>query len=111
MDLKLKSVIKTFLYLSLIFWVLSSGNQLATAVSKEGNLKTSVSTQTAPPEKNKKDSPQVHADKNETQTPKETALDKAGQRIGQRIDKFSDTASSKLGKWIDTEIFLGITWL
>jgi MscS family membrane protein len=111
MYLRLKSVLRTLLYFSIIFWVLSSGSPFAKPVAKGESPKESVSTQTAQTSKNKIDSPQVHAEKNETHTSKETAVDKAGQRIGQRIDKFSDAASSKLGKWIDTEVFLGITWL
>ena len=39
------------------------------------------------------------------------AVDKAGESIGKGIDKLSHTASSKIGKWIEVEIFAGITWL
>jgi MscS family membrane protein len=108
---KLKSVLRTLLYFSIILWVLSSGNPFAKPAAKGESPKESVSTQTAQTSKNKIDSPQVEAEKNETHAPKEKAVDKAGERIGQSIDKFSDAASSKLGKWIDTEVLLGITWL
>jgi len=49
----------------------------------------------------------------DTQAPviKVKAMDKAGERVGKGIDKFSHSASSKLGKWIEIEIFAGITWL
>ncbi|MGB2690765.1 MAG: mechanosensitive ion channel domain-containing protein, partial [Desulfobacterales bacterium] len=108
---KLKSLLRIFLYFSLIFWAMSSGNPFAKPAAKGENPKESVSTQTTQPAKNNNNSLQVSADKNEIHAIKEKGMDKAGQRIGQRIDKFSDAASSKLGKWIDTEIFLGITWL
>jgi MscS family membrane protein len=108
---KLTSFLRTFLYFSLIFWAMSSGNLFAKPAAKGESPKESVSTQTAQTSKNKITSPQIEAEKNDTPTPKEKAVDKAGQRIGESIDKFSDAASSKLGKWIDTEVFLGITWL
>ena len=38
-------------------------------------------------------------------------IDKAGESIGKGIDKLSHSASSKFGKWIEVEIFAGITWL
>jgi MscS family membrane protein len=111
MYFQLKSILRTFFYFSLIFWAMSSGYPLAKPVEKGESPKGSVSTQTAQTSKNKIDSPQAHAEKDETHTRKEKAVDKAGERIGQSIDKFSDAASSKLGKWIDTEVLLGITWL
>jgi MscS family membrane protein len=111
MYFKLKSLLKTFLCFSIIFWVMSSGNPLAEPVGKGESLKDSVSTQTAQPAKNNKDSLQVPADSNETHTFKEKAVDKAGERIGQHIDKFSQSASLKIGRWIEVEIFAGITWL
>ena len=108
---KLTSLFRALLYFSVIFWAISSGNLFAKPAAKGENPKESVSTQTAQTSENKINSPQIEAEKNDTPTPKEKAVDKAGQRIGERIDKFSDAASSKLGKWIDTEVFLGITWL
>jgi len=39
------------------------------------------------------------------------AVDKAGESIGKSIDKLSHSASLKIGKWIDADIFAGITWL
>ena len=38
-------------------------------------------------------------------------VDKAGESIGKGFDQLSDKASSKFGKWIDAEVFAGITWL
>lgn len=38
-------------------------------------------------------------------------VDKAGERIGKGIDKLSHSASSKIGKWVEIEVFSGITWL
>ena len=111
MYFRLKSVLRTFLYLSLIFWVMSSGYPFAKPLAKGESLKESVSTQTAQPAKNREDSLLVPADNKETHTLKEKAVDKAGERIGNGIDKFSRSASLKIGKWIEVEIFAGITWL
>jgi len=51
--------------------------------------------------------------KDKTQAPfiKVKAMDKAGESVGKGIDKLSHSASSKFGKWIEIEIFAGITWL
>jgi len=111
MYFQLKSVLRILLYFSIIFWVLSSGNPFAKPAAKGESPKESVSTQTAQTSENKIDSPQVEAEKNETHAPKEKAVDKAGERVGQQIDKFSRSASLKIGKWIEVEIFAGITWL
>ncbi|MCJ7539218.1 MAG: hypothetical protein MUO88_06075, partial [Desulfobacterales bacterium] len=108
---KLKSVLRTLLYFSIIFWALSSGNPFAKPAAKGESPKESVSTQTAQTSENKIDSPQVEAEKKDTHAPKEKAVDKAGERVGQQIDKFSRSASLKIGKWIEVEIFAGITWL
>jgi len=84
---------------------------LANPVTKERSPGESVPLQTVQPGKNKTDSPQVEAEKNDIHTLKEKAVDKAGERIGRQIDKFSRWASLKIGKWIEVEIFAGITWL
>jgi len=93
MYFRLTSLLRIFLYFSLIFWALSSGNPFAQPAAKGESPKESVLTQTA-----------------QTIT-KEKAVDKAGERVGQQIDKFSRSASLKIGKWIEAEIFAGITWL
>jgi MscS family membrane protein len=111
MCFRLNSLLRTFFYFSLIFWALSSGYPLAEPAAKGESLKESASTQTPLPAENKTDSPQVHAEKSETRTLKEKAVDKAGEKIGEGIDKFSRSASLKIGKWIEVEIFAGITWL
>jgi MscS family membrane protein len=111
MYFRLTSLLRTFFYFSLIFWALSSGYPLAKPAAKGESLKESASTQTAQTSKNKIDSPQVETEKSETYTPKEKAVDKAGERVGQQIDKFSQSASLKIGKWVEVEIFAGITWL
>ncbi|MBW2603747.1 MAG: mechanosensitive ion channel family protein [Deltaproteobacteria bacterium] len=97
MYFQLKSVLRTLLYFGIIFWVLSSGNPFAKPAAKGESPEKSVSTQTARTGKNRTDSPQVEAEKNETRAPKEKALDKAGERVGQQIDKFSRSASLKIG--------------
>ncbi|MFZ0485191.1 MAG: hypothetical protein WAL93_17515, partial [Desulfobacterales bacterium] len=95
---KLTSVLRALLFFSVIFWVLSFGNPLANPATKGGSLRKSVPPQTAQISENKTDFPQVEAEKNDTHTPKEKAVDKAGERIGQQIDKFSRSASLKIGK-------------
>lgn len=111
MCFRLKSLLRTFFYFSLIFWALSSGYPLAEPAAKGESPKESASTQTPLPAENQTDSPQVQAEKSETRTLKEKAVDKAGEKIGEGIDKFSRSASLKIGKWIEVEIFAGITWL
>jgi MscS family membrane protein len=34
----------------------------------------------------------------------------AGEKVGQKIDNFTRQASSRIGGWINTEVFAGITW-
>jgi MscS family membrane protein len=111
MYFRLTQVLRTFFYFSLIFWAMSSGYPLNKPVAKGEGLKTFVPPQTSQPAKDKKDTLSVPADKNETQTLKEKAVDKAGEKIGKGIDKFSRSASLKIGKWVEVEVFAGITWL
>jgi len=51
--------------------------------------------------------------KNNTQAPNTEvkAIDKAGKRIEKKIDRLSHSASLKIGKWVEIEVFSGITWL
>ena len=82
MYFRLTQVLRTFFYFSLIFWAMSSGYPLNKPVAKGEGLKTFVPPQTSQPAKDKKDTLSVPADKNETQTLKEKAVDKAGEKIG-----------------------------
>ena len=90
---------------------MASGVALAKSTAKEESLKESVSTQAPQPTKDQKDSLKTPADKINSDTLKEKAVDKAGEKIGKGIDKFSRSASLKIGKWVEIEIFAGITWL
>jgi len=38
-------------------------------------------------------------------------LDQVGEKVGNEIDEFSQKASSRIGAWINTKVFYGITWL
>jgi MscS family membrane protein len=38
-------------------------------------------------------------------------VDRVGEKVGHRIDDFSEKASSQLGAWINTKAFYGIPWL
>ena len=111
MYFRLKPVLRTFCYVCLIFWLMASGVALAKSTAKEESLKESVSTQAPQPTKDQKDSLKTPADKINSDTLKEKAVDKAGEKIGKGIDKFSRSASLKIGKWVEIEIFAGITWL
>jgi MscS family membrane protein len=44
--------------------------------------------------------------------PKESKkIDQVGEKVGHEIDDFSQKASSRIGAWINTKAFYGITWL
>ena len=38
-------------------------------------------------------------------------IDRAGEKIGQGIDKLTQKASPSIGSWINVTVFAGITWL
>ncbi len=38
-------------------------------------------------------------------------LDKAGETLGEDIERFSERASSHVGSWINAKVFAGISWL
>lgn len=38
-------------------------------------------------------------------------IDQAAQKIGANIDKMSEKASRRLGKWVDAKIIYGVSWL
>ena len=38
-------------------------------------------------------------------------IDEVGEKVGHEIDDFSQKASSRIGAWINTKVFYGITWL
>jgi len=38
-------------------------------------------------------------------------IDAAGEKVGQKIETFTDLAASKLGGWVKFKVFAGITWL
>ena len=40
----------------------------------------------------------------------EKRLDRAGEAIGKGIEKIGDSAATKLGRWVTTEVFYGIRW-
>ena len=81
-----KKILGVFLFLSIILWTFAPSHASTQAASTGEVSKQPTETQT----------------KNETQSPapKIKAVDKAGENIGKGIDKFSRSASSKIGKWI-----------
>lgn len=38
-------------------------------------------------------------------------IDAAGEKVGEKIESFTDLAASKLGGWVKFKVFAGITWL
>jgi len=38
-------------------------------------------------------------------------LDEVGEKVGDRIDRIGETATSYFGQWIDSPAFAGISWL
>ena len=38
-------------------------------------------------------------------------IDQVGEKVGHQIDDFTQKASSRIGAWINTKAFYGITWL
>jgi MscS family membrane protein len=97
MTYRTNSVLGAFLFFSILFWTVTPGYAPAQTPSKNDVPKQTIDTQT----------------QNDTQTPakKIKAVDKAGESFGKGIDKFSRSASLKIGKWIEVEVFAGITWL
>jgi len=95
--MKKKTIVGAFLFFNIILWTFAPGHAPTQTASKGEVPKKTIDTQT----------------KNDTQdlAPKIKAVDKAGESIGKGIDKFSHSASSKIGKWIEADIFAGITWL
>ena len=86
-----------FLVFCIILWIIAPCCVLAQTTPKEKVPQKALNTQT----------------KNNTQAPsiEVKAVDKAGERIEKGIDKLSHSASSKIGKWVEIEVFSGITWL
>jgi len=49
--------------------------------------------------------------KDEVASSKIKELDKAGERLGKGIERFSERASLHVGSWINAKVFAGISWL
>jgi len=108
----MKNFIKVFCFLCIWFWILSFGLLLAQTAPPEVKKNEAAPVLTSQPDQVPGETSDSQPDNN-TQTPglKIKAVDRAGESIGKGIDKFSNTASSKIGKWVDVEVFAGITWL
>jgi len=97
MQFRTNIVLGFYLSFCIIFWLIAPCNILAQTAPKSEVPEKTFNAQT----------------KGKTQTPNmdvET-VDKAGEMIGKDIDKLSHYASSKIGKWVEVEVFSGITWL
>jgi len=83
MKYRTNSIFNVFLFFTIIIWIIAPGQALAQTASKG-------------------EAPQKTIDRqiNNTQVPatKIKAVDKAGERIGKGIDKFSRSASLRIGK-------------
>jgi MscS family membrane protein len=97
MKYKTNTVLGAFLFFSIIFLAIAPGFAPAQTPLKSDVSKQTMDTQA----------------KDDTLTPakKIKAVDKAGESIGKGIDKLSRSVSSKIGKWVEVEVFAGITWL
>jgi MscS family membrane protein len=96
MKYRINSIFSVFLFFTIIIWIIAPGHAPAQTASKGEAPQKTIEYQT--------NNPQVPATKIK-------AVDKAGESIGKGIDKFSRSASLKIGKWIEVEVFAGITWL
>ena len=68
-----------------------------------------VETATSTENKSNTQSP---SDRPAKEIPKQpTKVDLAGKKVGQQIDNLTQQASSRLGDWINAEVFAGITWI
>ena len=38
-------------------------------------------------------------------------IDEVGEKVGDKVDRIGETASSYFGQWIDSQVFAGISWL
>jgi MscS family membrane protein len=94
--MKYRTISSGFLFLGILIWIISPGHVPAQTASKGGMPQKTIESKT-----------------DDTQLPakKIKAVDKAGESIGKSIDKFSRSASLKIGKWVGVEVFAGITWL
>jgi MscS family membrane protein len=97
MKYKTNTVLGAFLFFSIIFLAIAPGFAPAQTPLKSDVSKQTMDTQA----------------KDDTLTPakKIKTVDKAGESIGKGIDKLSRSVSSKIGKWVEVEVFAGITWL
>ena len=78
------------------------------AQSVESNLgKIEIASSTE--NKTNTESPSDLATKEIPKEPKK--IDQVGEKVGHEIDDFSQKASSRIGAWINTKDFYGITWL
>ncbi len=108
----IKYAINIILFLSITFWSMSPGLLWA----QTGSSKASVMT-TAPARSAEQDAAAQENVANQSNgkaaSPdiKPKALDRAGESLGKNIDKFSRTASTKIGTWIEVETLAGITWI
>ena len=88
---------RLLLLLLVLFGVLIVANASAqTAVSAESK---DEGTETAP-----------RAEK-EIAPVKTEKIDMVGEKVGDRIDKIGETASSYFGRWISGSVFAGVSWL
>ena len=51
------------------------------------------------------------ADEGDNLVPESGKIDKAGEKVGQKIEQFGKKASDRVGAWINTKIYRDISWL
>jgi predicted PurR-regulated permease PerM len=71
-----------------------------------------ASTQTAIPAKSKQEVTETLPRTDKEIAPVKTEkIDEVGEKVGDRIDRIGETASSYFGQWIDSPAFAGVSWL
>jgi MscS family membrane protein len=108
----MKGIIKIIFFLSITLGSLSPGLVWAQTHPKQTSVKEAALPQTIQQDGATQETVAKQPDGTaETPALKPKGLDKAGENLGKRIDSISRRASSKIGPWIEAEVFAGITWL
>ena len=88
---------RLLLLLLIFFWVVIVAN---------------ASTQTTVPTESKQEVKETIPRTDQEIAPVKTEkIDKVGEKVGDRIDRIGESASSYFGRWIDSPAFAGISWL
>jgi MscS family membrane protein len=111
MELKMNSPVKRLCSISPPIWVIFLLLNFCLPIwaqsveSNSGKDKIATSTEI-------KTNTELPSDRPAKEIPKEPEMiDQVGEKVGHQIDDFTQKASSRIGAWINTKAFYGITWL